>query len=547
MNSPPRDPAGPGLVIVTGGDELVESVACDLREAGYRVTVVWHASPPFRARLEECGATFVERSPRRRDALAAVGVEDAAAVLALDHDDRINLDVALAAREANPGVRIVMRQFNRTLARKIERNLANCTVLSLASHSAATYAAAAVEKSTFYGVEFPTGSRSLVAFVRREAGDTGVAGLTPAEIERKLECRVLQRAADPPGEGPVAASEELVLFGPLASFARIAPALRTSRSGLGWIANRVRAIAAEFDPLLRVLFLATVCVFLAASAYFALILRLNPITAAYFVVTTMTTVGYGDISLADKGIVPQIAGIALMTSGVVIGNLAVAFVAAALVRAQWNALQGLRSIHDTGHIIVFGAGRVGTRVVDYLCELGAAVTVVELHPAPELVRRARSHEINLLTGDATLDDTIDLCNLGAARSTVVVTDSDSTNLEVGFGARARRGDIPVIMRVNEPEFAAAIRRHFEIRRAFAATALAASVFGDLITHPSARGRVTVGGRAYRVEEYGDAAAADRSGMVVAAATPNGAVRSVHGWDDVAAGDAVLLLRPLDDA
>jgi Trk K+ transport system NAD-binding subunit len=547
MTSLTRDPASRGLVIITGGDELVESVACDLRESGYAVTVVWHESPPFRARLEECDVTFVARSPRRGDALTAVGIHDAAAVLALDHDDRVNLDVALAARESNPHVRIVMRQFNRTLARKIERNLANCTVLSLASHSAATYAAAAVEKSTFYGVEFPTGSRSLVAFVRRKAGDTGIAGLTPAEVERALACRVLDREAAPGGDGPFEADEELVLFGPIASFARIAPALRTSRSGLGWIANRIRAIATEFDPLLRVLFIATVCVFAAATLYFALALRLNPITAAYFVVATMTTVGYGDISLADKGLVPQIAGIALMTSGVVIANLAIAFVAAALVRAQWNALQGLRPIRDTGHVVVFGAGRVGTRVVDYLCELGAAVTVVELHPAPELLRRARSHEISLLTGDATLDDTIDLCNLAEARSTVVVTDSDSTNLEVGFGARARRDDIPVIMRVNEPEFAAAIRRHFEIRRAFAATALAASVFADLVAHPTARGRVTVGGRTYRVEEYVDAATGDRSTTAIAAAPPDGTVRAIDGWKDVAAGEGVLALRPLDGA
>jgi Trk K+ transport system NAD-binding subunit len=530
------------LVIVAGGDTLIESVCKDLQDAGQRVVVVWESIAGFRERVERCGATFIGRSPSDRDALLEAGIAQARALLALDLDDRINLEVAMQAREANPNVRIVLRQFNRTLARKIERNLPNCSVISLAAHSAATYAAAAVERSTFLGIEFPAGSRSLVSFARKSATDAGVDGLSPRDAERRLGCRILARDPARSSDDSLEANEELVLLGPLEAYARVAPALQTERGGLSWIGTRMRAIASEFDPLLRILLVAGAGVFLAASVYFAFALHLNPITAAYFVITTMTTVGYGDIALADKGHVAQVVGMGLMISGVIVSNLVIAFVAAALVRAQWTALQGLRPVRDSGHIIVIGAGRVGTRVIDYLCELRVRITVVELKPTPELVRRARGREISLLTGDGTLDDTLDLCNLATARSAVVVTDSDATNLEVGFGARARRSDIPVIMRVAEPAFAAAIRVHFEIRRVFSATALASSAFSDLVDSPAARGRVSFGAQTYRIVEYAVATDADRRAMVVAACAANEPLRLVRSWDDVAAGDAVLALR-----
>jgi voltage-gated potassium channel Kch len=519
-----EQPAAALAVIVTGDDALVQRVCGDLRAAGHRVTIV-------------------PGSPVRKDVLLAAGIARAQAILALDDDDRVNLEVALEAREANPNVRVVLRQFNRGLAGKIEQNLPNCSVISLAANAAASIAAAAVEQSSFLGLEFPSGSRSLLSFARKSASEAGVAGMSVKDAEQHLGCRILSRG-EPGGQSDaLEAREQLVLLGALRAFARVAPALQTTKGALGWIAPRVRAIAGEFDPLLRILVVAGVLVFAAATAYFSFALNLSPITAAYFVTATMTTVGYGDVPLAQRGYSAQLADIFLMIAGVTISNLAIAFVAAALVRAQWNALQGLRPVRNVGHIVVLGAGQVGTRVVDYLCELQALVTVVEPRPGPELLRRARTRDIDLLTGDGALDDTLDLCNLDRARSTVVVTNSDATNLEIGFSARARRGDVPVIMRIAEPVFAEAIRKHFEIRHVFSAAALAAPALSDLVLSENARGRVAFAGRSYRIAEYATASTADRSSLPVAAARRDGSVRAIGAWSDVSPDDAVLVLLP----
>src|SRR4051794_36049843 len=109
----------PGIIIV-GGDALALSTARELSLApGHRVTVLWPADPEFAREVETAGATYVAARPESQDGLVRAGVHEAAAILALSRDDQLNLQAALRARDANPGIRIVLRQFNRALAIKI--------------------------------------------------------------------------------------------------------------------------------------------------------------------------------------------------------------------------------------------------------------------------------------------------------------------------------------------------------------------------------------------------------------------------------------------
>src|SRR5262249_29612603 len=123
----------------------------------------------FAGAVQDCGAELVIARPEDREALAAAGVRDAVAIVALARDEELNLQVALRARDANPRIRIVLRQFNRTLAAKIEQNLPDCSALSLAWHSAPTYAAAALDSTCFRGLQFPEPDGPLTGFAVRTA------------------------------------------------------------------------------------------------------------------------------------------------------------------------------------------------------------------------------------------------------------------------------------------------------------------------------------------------------------------------------------------
>src|SRR5262245_45045386 len=208
-------------MIVVGGGAIALTTAQELcSREGHRVVVLWRRDPDFAHSVENIGAVFIAAArPDSSEGLDRAGVRHAITILALSPDDQLNLHAALLASDANPRIRIVLRQFNRTLAHKIEQNLPDCSVLSLAWHSAATYAAAAIDPSCFRGLQFPEPDGPLTGFATRIAEDCGVAGDTVEQAEQVLASRIVavDGATDFSREAVLAEATELVVYSEIAT------------------------------------------------------------------------------------------------------------------------------------------------------------------------------------------------------------------------------------------------------------------------------------------------------------------------------------------
>lgn len=495
---------------MVGGDALALRVCEELcGTQGHRVVHLWDQHHDVAARVEQAGAAYIGFPPNDYDALRAAGVVNGASLMALSDDDRLNLQVALKARDLNAKIRIVLRQNNRQLGRKIEQNLPDCTVLSLSAHSAATYAGAAVDDACFYALQFPDIDGPLTGFSTRSAKDLGLAGRSVEDAERATRLRIVGLNGSPAFERTrsLRPEDELVVFGTVQALdltraqregpqRRPFPPLRVVR---GMFARNWRRFR-HADPIFKVILVVALVIFAASTLYFAAALKKDPLTAAYFVITTMSTVGYGDITPLDAGPLAKSVAMFIMVSGVAFSGIFIAFATSALTRAQWNATQGLRKIKARDHVIVCGAGSVGSTVIDYLVSLGRRVVVVEANPDPLLIESSRYKSFDVLTGDSTRDQTLDLCSIVSAHAVVALTDSDTANLEVVLGARARSANVPVILRVQDAAFAESIARQFAITTAFSTTALAAPAFAGLSRFPGTRGRISYGDDEYTVGE-----------------------------------------------
>src|SRR5207244_9928822 len=135
-------------------------------------------------------------------------------------------------------------------------------------------------------------------------------------------------------------------------------------------------------------------------------------------------------------------------------------------RVHWVTMQGLRPVHRRGHIIVCGAGSIGSAVIDLLLALGKQLVVIEVSPDSAIVEQAREQRFDLLTGDASRDATLDLCNLGAAHGLVALTNVDTLNVEIAVGARARNPPMPVVLRIAGVGFAESLARHCAFETAY---------------------------------------------------------------------------------
>jgi voltage-gated potassium channel Kch len=549
------EPNDPVMIIVGGGAIALRTTQelCTLQV--YRVVVLSPRDPDLARAVEDAGAVFIAAArPDSAEALDRAGVTRAVTILALAADDQLNLHAALLARDANPRIRIVLRQFNRALARKIEQNLPNCSVLSLAWHSAATYAAAAVDPFCFRGLQFPEPDGPLTGLTTRNAESCGVVGETLADAERILGVRIL--AVDGEIElnrsAVLASQAGLVVYGDIRGLQSSVPRegrAWTSPTLVRWLQSLRRGRRRQRprpNPILAHLALAAFGVFLLGTWYFHKVFKGAWLDAVYFVVTTMTTTGYGDLTPDRSNPADLAAAMLLMLSGITLTGLFIAFGASLLTRVHWVTMQGLRPVHRRGHIIICGAGSIGAGVIDLLLALGKRLVVVEIVPDSAIVEQAREQRFDLLTGDASRDATLDLCNLGAAHGLVALTNVDTLNLEIALGARARNPTMPIVLRIAEASFAESIARHFEFETTYSAAALAAPAFVGLSRFPGSRGRVTFAGRVFTISEIeiaGDPAPTLPEDAILIALSREGGFAIAHDFAELAPGDRALVIVP----
>ena len=515
------------------------------------MALVWPHDHELQKQLERIKCEYLPFAPNDYESLRSVGVPDATSLMALADDDRVNLQVALKARDINPKIRVVLRQFNRTLARKIEQNLPNCSVLSLASHAAATIVGAALDQSAFYSLQFPDLDGVLCGFSERPAGLFGITGMTRAEAQAHLKMRVVSVEGKPEYDPArrFEAGDTVVVFGLLryliASVVNPVSAEPSERRNVGGSIGAAINGFRHLDPIIRAMIGAALIVFVCATIFFGFLFKKDVVTAAYFVTTTMTTTGYGDITPTTH--LGQLATMLLEVLGVAFSGISIAFVTTALTRAQFTALQGLRQINTRNHVVVCGAGNVGTRVIEFLRVLKQPVVVIDSQPDAETVEMSRIREVELLTADATRDGTLELCNLQLARSLIALTSSDTANLEVALGARGRNPHLQVVMRVQDDAFAGSVGRQFEAIQTFSTSSLAAPAFAGLSRFPGTRARIEFGDEDYNVGErlQGEVPMPPPAEHCVALAVwRKNQFLHIDGFDEMEPFDRLLFIVPL---
>jgi len=154
-------------VIVSGGGHIAERIVGQLKQAGHGA-VLLSADPDLPVRAAATAAHAVQGDARSEAALRLAGIQQAAAIIAVDEDDVANLGTCLLAKKLNPQVRTVARVFDGALASKLQSQLDVDSVLSVSAVSAPAFAAGAL----FDNVELATLWRDHLLVIRR-AGAAG--------------------------------------------------------------------------------------------------------------------------------------------------------------------------------------------------------------------------------------------------------------------------------------------------------------------------------------------------------------------------------------
>jgi voltage-gated potassium channel Kch len=212
-----------------------------------------------------------------------------------------------------------------------------------------------------------------------------------------------------------------------------------------------------------------------AVVVFQLALHLTPLHALYFVVTTVTTTGYGDITPKDSGGLAILLTCGLMLVGSVLMATLYSILTDYIIRIRLDQLMGRQALTTEDHVILVGLGNVGFRVVQELVSCGTAVVVIEKDPDNDL-RSLLPKTVPVLTGDGRDPDVLDRAGLANASAMLAVTEDDVTNLSACLMARSLNPNVRVVTRLFDDRFAGKAEASLPIDAAVSASRIASPVF-----------------------------------------------------------------------
>ncbi|MCZ0992979.1 NAD-binding protein [Streptomyces noursei] len=112
----------------------------------------------------------------------------------------------------------------------------------------------------------------------------------------------------------------------------------------------------------------------------------------------------------------------------------------------------------SGHVVLLGLGKIGTRVLARLHEMRIPVVCIEADPEARGIALARRLRVPTVVGDVTQEGVLEAALADRARTLLALTSEDTTNLEAALYARSVNPRLRVTLRLFDDGFAAAVYR-----------------------------------------------------------------------------------------
>jgi voltage-gated potassium channel len=200
--------------------------------------------------------------------------------------------------------------------------------------------------------------------------------------------------------------------------------------------------------------------------------NLSLLDAAYMTVATMSTVGFGDIvPVTPAG---KVFVIGLIIFGVGTTYYALSLLISLAVEGQLINVLGRRGMDRRiaamkNHIIVCGAGRVGTNVLERLLHENQSFVVVESDQS--ICEQLLDRKVAVIHGDSTQDEVLLAAGIAKAKGVISTLSHDADNVYVTLSAKSLNPNLMIVARAERPE------AEEKLRRAGASTVIFPSVMG----------------------------------------------------------------------
>jgi voltage-gated potassium channel len=202
-----------------------------------------------------------------------------------------------------------------------------------------------------------------------------------------------------------------------------------------------------------------VAVILIGTGGYVVIEGWSVLDAVYMTITTMATVGFGEIHpLSPNGRLFTIALIVLGVGGALyLLTAMMQFVFEGHLGRNLERRRMERRIEQLrDHFLLCGFGRVGRQVARDFREAGVPFVIIDVNQTS--LDAAAELGYLCVRGDAADDETLRRAGIERARGLVTCVNSDADNIFVTLSARALRTDLFIVARGNNDDAAPKLRR-----------------------------------------------------------------------------------------
>ena len=234
------------------------------------------------------------------------------------------------------------------------------------------------------------------------------------------------------------------------------------------------------DMLMKILVLGFFTTALFATIYFHFYTKMRWINSLYFVVTTIATVGYGDISLLHASTTAKIVDIVLMFNSILFPPFIFALITNYLLKKRNERSLGRKKYHYKNHVVICGLGRLGYFVSEELLKRGEKILIIEQNEQSENIDHFRNQGVGVYIGNARLPRVLHDVNVVQAKAVISVINNDMYNLEIGLNARSFQPDLRLILRIFDDSMAKMIKENLDIHLALSMSAVADEKFYNLL-------------------------------------------------------------------
>ena len=433
--------------VVCGMGHVGFRVASILLKIGIKTVVIYDQAPTkWVNEISNNRGICIQGDARDIVTLRSAKVDTASMLIVATDHDLTNVTIAIEAQLLNPAIGIVLRLYDTCLAPHLATQLKLTRVLSASALAAPAFTAAAFGEETL-GI-FLQSNQLYGLVVKKQHGGESLPkdGSATNAISSPCHDSLKVTRIDLPSAGKV------------------------DKSLLSMFWGRVRA---RFQSHTRTIIFSLIFLVASSVLLFHWLLDLDFIDALYFSITTITTTGYGDISLLKAPWAVKLFGCILMLAGAAVAGAAFSTFTDFLISKRLPSFWTRHAVSGSNHCIITGEGNVFSRLIEELSRYYNRVVVICSDRA--VISSAVKNAI-FIEGDARSETLLKQAGIEQASCIISAFDDDIRNLGVVLSARKINPEIRTIARAFDHTLAQQMQRPLGIDKILSVSAAAAPAF-----------------------------------------------------------------------